>query len=188
MTMLDKRTFLSLALAAALGAAVQAQAQVLAAPKILEALSAKDIVLDQPGAAHARPAAAIDLQVQFAFDSAELLPQGRRQLDQLAIALHDKALLLAGFQLAGHTDKVGDADYNVKLSLARAEAVKAYLNEMHGIAPERLQTLGLGYARLLDPAHPTAALNRRVEVRRLAVPLAMAEPAPSIGRLVPTPR
>jgi outer membrane protein OmpA-like peptidoglycan-associated protein len=149
-----------------------AASTVLAAPKIIQALSAKDIVLDQPGGrlqrtSPSRRAAVIDLQVPFTFDSAQLLGQGKRQLDELAIALNSQTLATAGFLLAGHTDRVGDADYNLKLSLARAEAVKAYLADVHRISPARLQTIGHGYSRLADPVHPTAALNRRVEVRRL---------------------
>ncbi len=180
---------------AAMAQAQEAEAPVLAAPKILEALSAKDIVLDRPGqpprpGQPARREAVISLQVQFTFDSAELMPQGKRQLDQLAMALNNKVLLKSGFQLGGHTDRVGDADYNIKLSLARAEAVKAYLAEVHGVSATRLQSIGYGFSRLADPAHPTAAVNRRVEVRRVAaMPNA---PAPSTqttgGRLVPTPK
>lgn len=167
----------------ALPAAAQADAPVVAAPKILDALGAKDIVLDQPG----RPARryAIDLQVQFGFDSAQLEPQGQRQLDQLALALNDKSLELSQFELAGHTDRVGTAQYNINLSRDRAEAVKAYLAEVHGVPAARLRAIGYGFARLADPANPASALNRRVEVRRIA---ASAPARPESGRLVPTPR
>lgn len=193
-TPLQRRAFAALVGAALLAGtagafAQETEAPVVAAPKILDALS-KDIVLDQPGRPGARRrAAAIDLQVQFTFDSAQLMPQGKRQLDELAMALNDKALVGWGFLLAGHTDRVGDADYNLRLSHARAEAVKAYLEQAHGVAPQRLQTIGYGFSRLQDAAHPAAALNRRVEVRRVA--LVGAAPARPIGhdeRLVPTPK
>lgn len=164
-------------------------APVVAAPKIVEALSAKDIVRDQSGRGRAPRGPSIDLQVQFDFDSAQLLPQGMRQLDQLALALNHKALLRAGFQLAGHTDRVGDAAYNLQLSRDRADAVKAYLETVHQISPARLQAIGYGYTRLADRAHPEAAINRRVEVRRVAF-ITQSEPdypATSGGRLVPTP-
>ena len=214
--MMQRRYFMRMASACALGAALalagtsaaqDAQAPVVAAPKIIGALS-KDVVLDRSGqerSGQERPGQerpgqersgqerrdpSISLQVQFTFDSADLLPQGRRQLDELAIALNDKALLVAGFELAGHTDRVGDADYNVKLSMARAEAVKAYLAQVHGVAPARLQTIGYGFSRLLDAANPGSPVNRRVEVRRLAMLLG-APPAAmhtGAGRLVPTPK
>lgn len=189
----------------ALGLAVAGLAQaaddipppVVGAPKILEALNPKDVVLDNPGAPGSprppRRDPAISLQVQFGFDSAELMPQGKRQLDELAMALNDKALAVSGFELGGHTDRVGDAAYNVRLSMDRANAVRAYLIEVHGIAAQRLQAIGFGYARLADPARPTAAVNRRVEVRRVSgmrpAPAAQrpANAAPQ-DRLVPTPR
>jgi OmpA-OmpF porin, OOP family len=174
------------------------------APRIIEALTDKDIVLDRPGQAP-RPGAArarephIDLQVQFTFDSAELLPHGKRQLDELAMALSHRGLAGWGFLLAGHTDRVGDADYNLRLSHARAAAVKAYLEQAHSVSPGRLQTIGYGFSRLSDPAHPAAAVNRRVEVRRVALttaarPQGRAPSAPPAarpatgGRLVPTPK
>ena len=184
--------------APALAQATKADDPVVGAPKIIEALTSKDIVLDRPGtpgqARRPTPRGpAIDLQVQFTFDSAELMPQGKRQLDELAMALNNKALVTAGFMLAGHTDRVGDADYNTRLSLARADSVKVYLAEVHGVSQARLQTIGYGYSRLIDPQRPTAAVNRRVEVRRVAMlasPAIVNSPATQAtgGRLVPTPR
>lgn len=207
-----KLALCALALTASGLASASESAPLIAAPKILESLS-KDIVLDRPGAAPATSAVrhrgpAVDLQVQFAFNSADLLPHGQRQLDQLAQALNSKALLTWGFELAGHTDRVGAADYNLKLSLERATAVKNYLVVTHGINAARLIPIGLGYSLPADPANPGAAINRRVEVRKvamavgnaplavspapMAVPLGQAstvpnDPSRAGGRLVPTP-
>ena len=194
---------MALALAASLAREALAQddnAPVVAAPKIIEALS-KDVVLDRPGSSGA-PAArrdpSISLQVQFAFGSAQLLLQGRSQLDQLGLALSDRALAHAAFELAGHTDAVGDAEANLRLSLERANSVKVYLMQAHGLSAQRLQTIGFGFSRLADPANPTAAINRRVEVRRLRTGAVIAPtPVPVVtpaappatgGRLVPTPK
>lgn len=194
---MNKRTFLKGALLAASMLAVghaqsASEPDMVSKAQIIEALSGKDIVLDQPGqarrAGQRRREPTIDLYVQFTFDSAELMPAGKRQLDELAMALSDQALAPAAFMLAGHTDKVGDADYNIKLSLQRAGAVRDYLSEVHGIAPSRLQTIGYGFARLRDPQHPTAAVNRRVEVRRLPRSSAAAPAGEATHpRLVPTP-
>jgi outer membrane protein OmpA-like peptidoglycan-associated protein len=139
----------------------------------------------------------IDLQVQFDFNSADLLPQGRRQLDELALALGDQALVGEGFEVIGHTDRVGSFEYNVQLSMARAAAVQDYLITRHAISPARLMTIGLGFSRLADPANPTAAINRRVEIRRVAAVTRPANPpanppvnplpAPG-GRLIATPQ
>ena len=112
-----------------------------------------------------------------------LRPLGRRQLDELALALRHKSMVESGFELAGHTDRVGTAEYNLQLSADRASAVRAYLAATHGIAEHRLQTVGYGFSRLADPGHPAAAINRRVEVRRSLV----AQPA-GPGAAAPAPR
>jgi outer membrane protein OmpA-like peptidoglycan-associated protein len=193
-------SLLALALAGSALAQADNDAPVVGAPKIIEALS-KDVVLDRPGnngAPAGRRDASISLQVQFTFGSADLLPQGKRQLDQLAMALSDRALAHAAFELAGHTDGVGDAEANLRLSIERANSVKAYLTQAHGLSPQRLQTIGFGFSRLADPGNPAAAINRRVEVRRLRTGAVVApQPVPVLtpaappaagGRLVPTPR
>jgi outer membrane protein OmpA-like peptidoglycan-associated protein len=186
---MQRRQFLAvLPLASVPLLSAHADEPVVKAPKIIEALRAKDIVVDRPGAPAQPfvPPASIDLQVQFAFGSARLLPVGKRQLDELAMALSDRELLSASFELAGHTDAVGSHNDNLRLSMQRAEAVKSYLVQSHGIPTARLFPIGLGFTRLADPARPEAAINRRVEVRRLAG--APAAERPSGGRIVSTPR
>ena len=168
------------------GAAVAQDAPVVKSGRILDALT-KDVRIDNGAAGRGgqRARHAIDLQVQFAFDSADLLPAGRRQLDELG------ALQGETFEIAGHTDGVGNAAYNLRLSLERAVVVKHYLVTQYNVAPARLKTAGLGASQLADRSQPAAAVNRRVEVRRLT--FAAGRPAPVIapasgGRLVPTPR
>ncbi|RZL95489.1 MAG: OmpA family protein [Variovorax sp.] len=103
---------------------------------------------------------AIALPIQFDFDSAELLPAARRQLDALAqgINLLDIERRVV---IEGHTDGVGSDEYNLELSLRRAVAVRQYLVTVHGIHEARLQTLGLGKTRpLFDKNSPA---NRRVQ-------------------------
>ncbi|MCP5283219.1 MAG: OmpA family protein [Rhodoferax sp.] len=187
---MKRRQWITAAAAALLSAAgpvAMADEAVVPAAKIIDALRSKDIVIDRPGQP-AQQDPAIDLQVQFTFGSATLTPVGKRQLDELAMALGDRALANASFLLAGHTDAVGGLDVNMRLSLQRAEAVKGYLVTAHRLAPVRLQTLGYGPTRLADPANPQAALNRRVEVRRLRPGVATGQaPAAAAARLVPTP-
>jgi len=120
----------------------------------------------KPGAVAARregeEPAALALGVQFDFDSAELLPPARAQLDALAEGIK----LLAPDQrvlIEGHTDATGNDDYNLALSQRRAEAVRQYLIKAHGFDQRRLEAVGLGKARPLDPADPFAAQNRRVQ-------------------------
>ena len=178
---------LLLPLAVVTAAPAGADEPVTKSAKIIEALAPKDIVLDTAGRPNRpRQDPAINLTVQFTFGRAELMPQGKRQLDELAMALGDGRLRNASFELAGHTDRVGDATSNLRLSLERANAVRAYLMDAHAISAQRLQAIGYGFDRLLLPNKPEAAANRRVEVRRLLSAPAVA-PAPQ-GRLVPTPK
>jgi outer membrane protein OmpA-like peptidoglycan-associated protein len=46
--------------------------------------------------------------------------------------------------LAGHTDDVGDPNYNRSLSEQRAITAKRYLVEKHGVSADRLETAGFG--------------------------------------------
>lgn len=113
-------------------------------------------------------APAVDLEIAFAFGEATLLAEGKAQLDELARALRSPGLRGERFVLAGHTDAVGSADFNDRLSCERALSARRYLVEQHRIAPDRLLPMGFGFTRLRNPLDPAAAVNRRVEVRRFA--------------------
>jgi outer membrane protein OmpA-like peptidoglycan-associated protein len=107
---------------------------------------------------------ALALPVQFAFDSCEIQPSARSQLDALAegigrLAPNRKVVI------EGHTDAVGTEHYNEELSARRAEAVKRYLVGRHGIDASRLRTVGMGKYALLQGRDPLAAENRRVQFR-----------------------
>jgi outer membrane protein OmpA-like peptidoglycan-associated protein len=108
--------------------------------------------------------AALSLPVQFNFDSAEILPSARPQLDALAEGIRrlaeDKRVVIEG-----HTDAAGSDTYNEQLSLRRAQSVKRYLVAVHHIDPMRLQALGLGEYSPLPGLDPLAAKNRRVQFR-----------------------
>ncbi len=75
----------------------------------------------------------VDVQIFFAFDSAEVRPEARPSLDELGKALSDARLGNASFLIAGHTDAKGSDSYNLALSQRRAEAVKAFLVETYGV-------------------------------------------------------
>lgn len=107
---------------------------------------------------------ALALPVQFGFDSADILPAARRQLNALAEGIRmlpaTKSVIIEG-----HTDAAGSAQYNEQLSQRRAYSVKQYLVAMHGINPARLQAVGMGQRGLLHDFDPFAAENRRVQFR-----------------------
>jgi len=105
-----------------------------------------------------------DLEVYFAYNSAEVLPEARTLLDNLGRALTDPRLANNRFVLVGHTDAKGSDKYNQALSERRAAAVRQYLIQTFGIDPERLQAYGRGKTALKLPDEPFAAQNRRVQV------------------------
>lgn len=108
-----------------------------------------------------------DLKVTFAFGSADLTPEARAQLDELAQALKMDALSDFRFRVSGHTDAVGSDQYNEWLSQERAASVVSYLSGQHGVESQRLQAIGLGKREMADPQNPKSGVNRRVEIRTL---------------------
>jgi len=68
-------------------------------------------------------------------------------------------------EIAGHTDSVGDVDYNVKLSKRRASSVKQYLIKK-GIDPSKVVTKGYGLTEPVadNETEEGRAKNRRVEL------------------------
>lgn len=114
-------------------------------------------------AATPRRADALSLPVQFSFDSAEIQPQARKQLDALAEGIR----LLPDtktVEVQGHTDATGTEQYNEQLSQRRAQAVKNYLVAA-GIDAARLRAIGKGEQAPLPGTDPHAAENRRVQFR-----------------------
>ncbi|MEW7850937.1 outer membrane protein OmpA [Massilia aurea] len=99
----------------------------------------------------------------FDFDKAILKPAGKASLDELSGKLGDMNLEV--IIAVGHTDSIGTDAYNQKLSIRRAEAVKAYLKEK-GIEETRVYTEGKGETQpKADNATAEGrAQNRRVEI------------------------
>jgi len=100
----------------------------------------------------------------FATGSSRLLPGAGSKLDEVVNAARQYPQ--AGLTVTGYTDSVGNAQANVKLSKARAEAVKAYLVGK-GVAAGRITTDGQGAAEPVadNTTAEGRAKNRRVEVR-----------------------
>ncbi|HET9205103.1 MAG TPA: OmpA family protein [Burkholderiaceae bacterium] len=114
-------------------------------------------------AATAGPSA-LSLPVPFAFDSADILPSAKSQLDAIAAGIR----MLPGTQkvvIEGHTDAVGTEQYNEQLSQRRAQSVRRYLVSMHGIDAARLEAVGKGESHPLPGRAPLAGENRRVQFR-----------------------
>ncbi len=108
----------------------------------------------------------VAIQVNFAVDKADILPDSRPQIDAvLALLRGDDALRLG---VEGHTDNTGTAAHNRTLSDARARSVVAALTAA-GIAGSRLEPRGFGPDRpVADNATEAGrARNRRVELVKL---------------------
>jgi OOP family OmpA-OmpF porin len=145
---------------------------------IVEAPPAPPVVVEAPpapaAAAPAKPAAPVapaptavkvtfETDTFFAFDKSVLQPAGKAKLEDLVSKLQgtDIEVIVA----TGHTDSTGTDAYNQKLSMRRANAVKAFLVSK-GLPAERVFTEGKGEKQPVA-SNKTAegrAKNRRVEV------------------------
>jgi OmpA-OmpF porin, OOP family len=78
----------------------------------------------------------------FDFDRSAVGPEGRAALDGFTRSLGSAAFDV--ITVEGHTDRIGSPAYNRKLSLRRAESVKAYLVETARLDPGKISTVGRG--------------------------------------------
>lgn len=99
----------------------------------------------------------------FDFDKAVVKPQGKAALDDLLNKL--QGMNTEVMVTVGHTDSVGSDAYNQKLSLRRAEAVKAYLVSK-GVDASRVYTEGKGETQ---PVADNKTAAGRQENRRVTV-------------------
>jgi len=122
-----------------------------------------------PRAAAPAPAPAAATKVTYAadaffdFDKSVLKTEGKAKLDDLVGKV--KGINLEVIIAVGHTDSVGADAYNQKLSVRRAEAVKAYLVSK-GIEKNRVYTEGKGEKQPVadNKTKEGRAKNRRVEI------------------------
>jgi len=105
----------------------------------------------------------LNLRFNFEFNSAVLDAASKRYLEELSAALIENRHMKV--KLTGHTDNLGSAAFNMRLSRYRANVIRAFLIEK-GVDPSRIAADGKG---LTDPLNNNAdeserALNRRVEL------------------------
>lgn len=115
------------------------------------------------------PSGGDTLALYFDFDSGDISPRARRQLEIVSLILRadpDKKL-----HISGHTDALGTDDYNRQLSKNRAEAVHAFLSRT-GVAPSQIVMNAFGSSQ---PRRPNVTesgednpegrrVNRRAEI------------------------
>ena len=144
------------AIAAPAPAASKAAAPVAAAP-----MAPKAAAPAAPAAAASKVTYAAD--AFFDFDKSVLKAEGKAKLDDLVGKV--KGINLEVIIAVGHTDSKGTDAYNQKLSVARSEAVKAYLVSK-GIEKNRVYTEGKGEKQPVadNKTKEGQAKNRRVEI------------------------
>jgi len=128
---------------------------------------AKELEQSIPGATIQRVGEGIAVTfasgILFPFNSTEILPDGRTNLQQLASSLEKYPN--SDILIVGHTDSVGTDAYNLDLSQRRAVAASSYLQTL-GVPADRLHAVGKGETEPIQPNDTDAgrAQNRRVEV------------------------
>jgi outer membrane protein OmpA-like peptidoglycan-associated protein len=106
---------------------------------------------------------------KFRFGAAELPDEAKAAIDQMVGQLKsDKKNVF--IEIEGHTDNVGDAKYNERLGLQRAEAVKRYLYEQHQVPLHKMNTISYGEEKPAtdNKTRDARAQNRRVVIKVLA--------------------
>lgn len=102
--------------------------------------------------------------ITFAYDSADVQPQFKQTLNQVAdtLAQYNQTYI----DVYGHTDSTGSDAYNQTLSERRATSVADYLAG-RGVQPARIGTRGFGETQPIasNDTDPGRAANRRVEVK-----------------------
>jgi len=103
--------------------------------------------------------------IQFEFNSSVLKTSSYPVLDQLSNDLRSKVVLKV--ELGGHASEEGTTDYNLQLSIDRANAVKTYLVNS-GVTASKIVANGYGETRPVasNTTEEGRQLNRRVEVVR----------------------
>jgi peptidoglycan-associated lipoprotein len=107
-------------------------------------------------------------QGNFKFGGADLPDAAKARLDQVVSQLKADPKNIY-IEIEGHTDNVGSAEWNERLGMERAEAVKRYLYEQHQIPLHKINVISYGESKPVAPNNKRdgRAQNRRVVVRVL---------------------
>lgn len=110
---------------------------------------------------------AVNLSIGFEVASAELRPDGRRQLDELGRALQG---FTPGehYRVEGHASSDGHPEFNRRLSQSRARAARDYLLARFSLPPDLLEAVGRGTEEpVLEAGVENRVRSRRVTLVRL---------------------
>lgn len=106
----------------------------------------------------------IPTDLLFRFNESEL--QEAARLSMMKLGLLIKRNQESRFIIEGHTDTLGSEEYNLSLSLRRAQSVQDWLVESLGLSTDRVEVKGYGETRPIVPDgdRVAQAINRRVEI------------------------
>jgi outer membrane protein OmpA-like peptidoglycan-associated protein len=107
-------------------------------------------------------------KVTFPLNRAEISDEAKSMIDE-AITPFKQENRGVFFEIEGHTDATGPDTYNLKLGEDRAEAVRNYLRDQHGIALSRIEVMSYGESRPVvdNKTRENRAVNRRVVIKVL---------------------
>ena len=107
-------------------------------------------------------------KVTFPLNRAEVSDDAKALIDEAIAQLkaENKGVF---FEIEGHTDSTGPDAYNVKLGEDRAQAVRGYLHDQHGIALSRMEVISYGESKPVqdNKTRENRAQNRRVVIKVL---------------------
>jgi hypothetical protein len=131
----------------------------------LDGIASLDDLLDLPPNILLGKKTLLPSDLLFEFNSSELRESAKVGLMKLALLIDRNPSLFCWIE--GHTDLVGGDEFNLDLSIRRAEAVKEYLVESMRMDATKIITRGFGrYEPLIIEGNPDEqAANRRVEIR-----------------------
>lgn len=104
-------------------------------------------------------------KAKFALGQAELTDEAKVEIDDLVktLASEPKNVFL---EVEGHTDSTGSAEYNKRLGMERADAVKMYIYETHNIPLHKINVVSYGEDR---PVAPNKTRDGRAQNRRVVI-------------------
>ena len=110
-----------------------------------------------------------DDQSKFKSGVAKLSDESKAALDQMVAQVKSQKSAI-WVEIEGHTDNVGEASFNEKLGLARAEAVKRYLYEQHQVPLHKMNAISFGEEKPVtdNKTRTNRSANRRVVIKVLA--------------------
>ena len=110
-----------------------------------------------------------DDQAKFKSGVAKLSDEAKAALDQMVAQVKSQKSAI-WVEIEGHTDNVGEAAYNERLGLERAEAVKRYLYEQHQVPLHKMNAISFGEEKPVQDNKNRAnrSQNRRVVIKVLA--------------------